>query len=155
LRSRPPALKRCVKNVENWFYNNDGAILEDEKRFITQNDLISISKGDKSTMRQFLESHIVFRFHWLWKKESPPKLQHCAEKHVRKYSSNERVDTVTTITIFAVGLFILVAPIWILEALQNPYSKLGLITAFLVIFLAVISAATVAKPFESLAATAA
>ena len=44
---------------------------------------------------------------------------------------------------------------WILQALDKNNHKLGVITAFVVVFLGLVSYATVAKPFETLAATAA
>jgi len=49
----------------------------------------------------------------------------------------------------------LIAPMWILNTLQNPVQKLAVITAFIVVFLGFLSSTTAAKPFESLAAVAA
>ena len=50
----------------------------------------------------------------------------------------------------------LIAPMWILQALDGrTLPKLGTITAFIVTFLMLVSYATLAKPFETLAATAA
>jgi hypothetical protein len=129
--------------------------MEKERRFITyKEDLISISKSEKAAMRQFIESHIVFRLHWLWKKDPPPETRD-VDKEVRRYGSDEKIDRITTIAILVVGLSMLVAPIWILAVVSNAYTKLGVITAFIVIFLSVVSHATVAKPAETLAATAA
>lgn len=154
LRSREPARKRNIMNVENWFYNNDGAIMEEERRFIAHEDLVSISKSAKATMRHFLETHIVFRLHWLWKKDAPNGTRD-VDREVRRYVDDERIDIVTTITMLLAGLSMLVAPIWILAIVSNAYTKLGIITAFIIVFLGVISYATVAKPAETLAATAA
>jgi hypothetical protein len=129
--------------------------VEKERRFIThKEDLISISKSEKATTRQFLESHIIFRLHWLWKKDPPPETRDI-DKGVRIYVSDEKIDIITTIMTLFVGLGMLVAPIWILAVISNAYTKLGAITAFIVIFLSVVSYATVAKPAETLAATAA
>lgn len=49
----------------------------------------------------------------------------------------------------------LLTPMWILQALHNDNAKLAVITAFVVVFLGLVAYATVAKPFETLAATAA
>lgn len=49
----------------------------------------------------------------------------------------------------------LIGPMWVLEYLSKPVAKLGTITAFVVVFLGCVSYATVVKPFEVLAATAA
>lgn len=57
--------------------------------------------------------------------------------------------------ITSVGILMLVVPLWILAFVHEQTRRLGVITAFVMAFLALISFATLAKPFESLAATAA
>jgi hypothetical protein len=104
-------------------------------------------------MRQFLESPIVFRLHLLWKKDLPPETRD-VDKEVRIYGSDGKIDNITTTVILLIGLGMLVAPIWILAIVANAYSKLGVIAVFIVIFLSIVYA-TVAKPAETLAATAA
>lgn len=49
----------------------------------------------------------------------------------------------------------LIAPIWILAYTHPVAAKLVMITAFILLFLALVSFGINAKPFESLAATAA
>lgn len=49
----------------------------------------------------------------------------------------------------------LVAPMWILEFLEDTKVKLAVITASIVVFLALFSRMTDATPFETLGATAA
>jgi hypothetical protein len=49
----------------------------------------------------------------------------------------------------------LIAPLWILNFAPGTTTKLGIITAFIVVFVGLISFITVAKPFECLAAAAA
>ncbi|KAI0882000.1 uncharacterized protein GGS22DRAFT_196164 [Annulohypoxylon maeteangense] len=155
LRSRGPASAHIISNVNNWFHNNDGAIMEEERRFIThKEDLINVTNSDKASMRRFLETHIVFRFHWLWKKDLPSDIRE-VDRKVRRYADDNRIDFITTIALSIIGMLMLIAPIWILAAIKAPYTKLGVITAFIVIFLVTVSYATVAKPSETLAATAA
>lgn len=155
LRSRGPASLHTISNVENWFYNNDGAIMEEERRFIThKEDLINISNTDKASMRRFLDSHIVFRLHWLWKKNLPSDTRD-VDREVRRYGDDDRINSVTTTAILIVGTLMLIVPIWILAIITAPYTKLGLITAFIIIFLGTVSYATVATPSEALTATAA
>ena len=60
-----------------------------------------------------------------------------------------------TVLIVGIGTVMLLVPMWILQALDKNNHKLGVITAFVVVFLGLVSYATVAKPFETLAATAA
>lgn len=155
VRSWGPAPDHAITNVENWFYNNDGAIVEKERRFIThKEDLISISKLDKPSMRRFLERHIVFRSHWLWKQD-PPSDTRDVDRVMRRYEKDEKIDFVTTIVMLLVGMIMLLVPIWTLAVITTPFAKLGVITTFIVLFLLVVSYATIARPWETLAATAA
>lgn len=155
LRTRPRAPKRNVAHVGNWFCNNDGAIMEEERRSIShKEDLISIAYAQKPTMRQFLESHIIFRLCWFWRKKPPPEMRECY-KETRFYSSDERIDCYTTIAIFVTGLLMLIAPLWTMNVISRPYLKLGVITIFIVMFLSIVYYGTAAKPFETLAAIAA
>lgn len=49
----------------------------------------------------------------------------------------------------------LIAPLWILKSIGSVEGRLEVITAFIVVFLGLIQSVTIAKPFETLAATAA
>jgi hypothetical protein len=49
----------------------------------------------------------------------------------------------------------LIVPLWVLEFVPEQKFRLVIITVFMALFLGLVSAVTVAKPFESLAATAA
>lgn len=71
------------------------------------------------------------------------------------YISDKRIDRFITVVIVVVGMMMLIAPMWILQSLADQTQKLGTITAFIVVFLGLISYTSVAKPFEALAATAA
>ena len=65
---------------------------------------------------------------------------------------------VTCITI-ALGLAMLIGPLWLLQHFttgqSNLHLRLVIITVFLVVFTLVLTIITVAKPFETLAASAA
>jgi hypothetical protein len=71
------------------------------------------------------------------------------------YFSDKRIDRFITFLVVGVGMIMLIAPMWILYGLQSNLQKLGTITGFIVLFLVLVVSATVAKPFEALAATAA
>lgn len=60
-----------------------------------------------------------------------------------------------SVVIMSIGTLMLIAPLWILQALQSLSSKPEVITAFIVLFLGMILWVTVAKPVETLAAAAA
>ena len=69
------------------------------------------------------------------------------------------MDKFVTCTTIALGLAMLIGPLWLLQYFSTGQSnsclRLGIITAFLVLFTVLLSFLTVAKPFETLAATAA
>jgi hypothetical protein len=155
LRSRRSPPRRNIRNVQNWFHNNDGAIVAPERAFIEHSeDLISLRKTELRSVSQFLTEHVVFRFHWLWKKESPVPLRD-VDQPVRRYVDDRRIETIAKICILVAGLAMLVTPLWVLAVMQSVYSKLAIITVFIVIFLTVVALTTVSKPAEILAATAA
>ncbi len=55
----------------------------------------------------------------------------------------------------AVGLLMLIGPLWILGSLRSLIDRLVIITSFTVLILALVSSVTTANAFSSLAATAA
>lgn len=57
--------------------------------------------------------------------------------------------------IITTGLVMLIAPQWWLLFVQDRRVQLGIITGFIILFLVLVATVTGARPFESLAATAA
>jgi hypothetical protein len=72
-----------------------------------------------------------------------------------KLFSDRKIDRFITVIITALGTVMLIVPLWVLPNLESLKAKLGIITAFVVLFLGLVAYTTVAKPFESLAAAAA
>jgi ABC-type dipeptide/oligopeptide/nickel transport system permease subunit len=77
------------------------------------------------------------------------------DQDVITYTSDNRIERFVTVVVLLAGLIMLIAPLWILNAVQGTQQKLGVITMFIVVFLGMVSWATGARIFESLAATAA
>ena len=69
--------------------------------------------------------------------------------------ADNKIDRFSTTFIMIVGLAMLIAPLWILAFLEGLLQRLGVISAFIVLFVILVSVSTVAKPFESLAAATA
>lgn len=69
--------------------------------------------------------------------------------------NNARLSTLVSIIICFVGLSMLIAPLWILNVTDSSKGKLGVITAFVVVFFALVEVVTNARPIENLGATAA
>ncbi|RSL53118.1 hypothetical protein CEP53_007849 [Fusarium sp. AF-6] len=88
---------------------------------------------------------------WRHKDKTAPNYD---ARHVY-YSSDARMDKTVSVVIVAVGIIMLITPIWALQAMDGLKAKLGVITAFVLIFLLVLSFAMASKPFEALGATAA
>jgi hypothetical protein len=61
----------------------------------------------------------------------------------------------TTLGIIFTGLVMLLAPMWWLECVEDRTSRLKIITGFVVVFILAMTMATINKPFEVVAATAA
>jgi hypothetical protein len=153
LKKYPRAKHRDIKSIENWHWNhNNDAIDPEEQKYVTyKHDLFSLVAREKTPLRQLLDR---FKIHSWWKDKRPPELP-LYDKNVVTYISDKRIDRFITVVIVSVGVLMLIAPMWILQALQDIYQKLGTITAFIIVFLAIVSYTTTAKPTETLAATAA
>lgn len=81
------------------------------------------------------------------------------ESKVTIYNKEARIDKIVTFATIAIGLAMLLAPLWLLQCVTSrdisKTTTLGTITAFIVGFSGLLSIVAVAKPFEVLAATAA
>lgn len=145
-----------IQSLLNWHTNhNSCAIAEQESNYLSQkHDLISLVPKIKTPLRRLLERSGNFKLHWLWKDKDVPELPLYDQKEVRLFS-DRKIDRFITVIITALGTVMLIIPLWVLPNLKHMNAKLGTITAFVVVFLGLIAYATVAKPFESLAAAAA
>lgn len=157
LYSRPQAIKRNVRSLSNWFNNTGNAILDEEAAYIDHTyDLIPLVPKPITGLRQLLERSSRFRFSRLWKKAPPGDTNlSFADVSAIHYSSDARIDGCVGITITILGMIMLIAPLWGLAITEGMMQRLGVITGFIVLFLALIAFTTVARPFESLAAAAA
>ncbi|RYP90704.1 hypothetical protein DL770_003169 [Monosporascus sp. CRB-9-2] len=70
------------------------------------------------------------------------------------FGKDEPVDLLASIALFVVASVMLIAPLWILAMVEDMVSRLVVITAFVFVLLGVLSWATLARPFEVLAAAA-
>lgn len=81
------------------------------------------------------------------------------ERQATIYNKESRIDKFVTCATIAIGLAMLLVPLWLLQYFTSrrtdTTNKLWIITAFLIGFAVLFSVLTVARPFEVLAATAA
>ena len=154
LRARPKVPRKDIISLENWLYNHPNAILPAETEYIKRpSDLFTLVPASKSPLRLLLERSSHFRLLKLWR-QKPSDSTMVRDENVH-YISDARIDHFVTVFIISIGLIMLIAPLWILTYLGGLARRLAVISAFIVLFVIVISWTTVAKPFESLAAAAA
>jgi hypothetical protein len=154
LRNKPSIPPKDVNSVKTWFENHVNAISEPESRYIDQkSDLIQLVPKTKTPLRRLLERSQKFRLWKTWHVKRDDLESHDPDHEI--YTSDEQIEGFVTLTIGSVGLVMLIAPLWILKFVDGPVTSLTIITSFIVLFMCLVSFASVAKPFESLGATAA
>ncbi|KAI1128640.1 hypothetical protein F5Y10DRAFT_240197 [Nemania abortiva] len=145
---------REVKNLRRWHKNHQNkAIDAKEHEYLSQNeDLIQVHSHDRTPVRRLIDSSLRLRTMSIWKdnKVSIPEYE---SKEI-SYYSDRRMDAFASGVIVFIGAVILLIPLWILQALESLKIKLAVITAFVFIFLVVISLAMVSRPLEALGASA-
>ncbi|KAF7542033.1 hypothetical protein G7054_g148 [Neopestalotiopsis clavispora] len=156
LREYPKAPERDINNIKNWHYNHGGlAIVSDEQQYLDdQEDLTCLAHKNKTPLRKIIDKSYRIRTLGVWKRKIQDRIPPYDSQHV-SYYSDQRIDNFASVLIVLIGLTMLVTPIWTLNAVESMQSRLIIITVFVVIFLLVMSFAMVAKPFETLGATAA
>ncbi|KAF4981416.1 hypothetical protein FZEAL_2764 [Fusarium zealandicum] len=155
LRKLPKAPLRDIKSIRNWHYNHDyAAIARDEQQYLDHDDdLICMVQRDKTPMRRLIDKSRRMRTLSIWEHKNERKSEHDTDEV--SFYSDKRIDNFASAVIVTIGVTMLITPIWVLQAMDSLQGKLGVITAFILIFLLVLSFAMVAKPFEALGATAA
>ncbi|KAK0644301.1 hypothetical protein B0T16DRAFT_460373 [Cercophora newfieldiana] len=147
------AQKYHTQNLDNWFWNHRGAICEEEQEFAShKDDLVAVLNRPKTPLRQLIEKFMPLLDTRLFR--SAPREQHVSSP-TTVYLSNKRLDAVVFGVVITLGLLLLLGPMWTLHFVVDGVKRLGIITGFIFLFTALLSSATIAKPFEVLAATAA
>lgn len=154
LKKYPKTPNRDRKNLRNWHGNHDlAAIDKDEQKYLDHDDLVSVAYMEKTPLRKAIDSSLRLRTLPIWKNKEVEAPDYDAQEV--SYYSDKRMDAFASAMITAIGVTMLITPIWILQSMKDLKSKLAVITAFIFVFLLVLSLAMVAKPFEALGATAA
>ncbi|KXH38024.1 hypothetical protein CSIM01_04514 [Colletotrichum simmondsii] len=154
LKKFSKAPQRNVKSIQTWHRNHENAIAADEFKYLDyESDLVAVSNREKTPLRRVLDRSLRVRTLPVWRHRDEEVPEYDKE-HV-SYYSDKRIDRFASGIIIAIGVLMLITPIWILQAVNHSTSKLAVITVFIFVFLLVLSLAMVAKPFEALGATAA
>jgi len=153
IRTRRSAQEYQIGNVEAWFWNHPAAIVKEEQGYVRKaGDVVALVARVKSPLRLLLEKFSSVLTCSLFRAK---KRKDQIQSPTTSYYSNTKFDAfVTTVLIFS-GILLLLGPMWTLQYMTNNTKRLGVITAFILLFTSLLASATVAKPFEVLAATAA
>jgi uncharacterized membrane protein len=131
-----------------------GAIDVREAEFAThKSDLISINSRSSAPLGQWLEACRKLHLWRIFRAKEVPDLHITSPATV--YSSNQKFDGLTTASIIFMGLVMLLAPMWWLEYVSESENRLKIITGFICVFIVIMSTATIHRPFEVVASTAA
>lgn len=154
MRAKPTVPEKDIRSVQMWQHNHKNAILREETDYLQHtSDLFSIVPKLRSPLRRLIERSPSFRTSHVWRKELSDLESH--DGQCEFYMSDGLIERFVTILVTTFGLLMLIVPLWILAYVHSTAVKLGVISGFVVLFLVLISFATVAKPSETLAATAA
>lgn len=159
LRNKPTAPSRSIAEVKKWLQTHDKAIDPDEASFVDgHDDIIPVVAGDRSPLRRVIEDLDVFGHSTFFQRKMRRSDQPLSEQFDLGrtiYRSDKKIDGFVNAVICIVGFFMLTAPLWILLYVPSKQHQLIVITIFIAAFLAIVQSVSVARPFESLAATAA
>lgn len=150
---RPPVRPLDIQSVRNWlFMNHPSAISTAESSFINHtDDLIAVQSKQKSPVRLFLERSSYFRINYFKSVPSDPLIV----EPENYWTNDQHMERFAGMLIGSVGVLMLIAPLWVLNFVSGPVTKLGVITAFIITFFVTAALATTANVSETLAATAA
>lgn len=151
IRTWRSAQKYQIENIEAWFWNHPTAIVKEEQEFVRKaGDVVALVARVKSPLRLLLE-----KFHSVLTCSMFRAKQRVDQSFTTSCYSNEKFDAFVTAVLIFSGILLLLGPMWTLQCMTNNTKRLGVITAFILLFTSLLASATVAKPFEVLAATAA
>lgn len=153
LRIKLKAPTHCIRNVHNWLNSHPLAVDENESSFIErEGDVFNIVTRERTPLRAFLEKFDRFRTSKFFQRAPAA---HGYDSKTTIYHSDEKINRFVNAFTGAFGLLMLVTPLWILFYIPSTKYQLVVITIFITLFLGTVQSFTVARPFESLAATAA
>lgn len=148
LRSRPPVDRVNIQSIHNWLSHYPGLLKDEEAQYIhDEEDLIALAQPEvKTPLIKLAESLRLDRCRgFVRREELEGRLSY---RHERRFSAFAWGVAILF------GLLMLVAPLWIMSRVKGMTARLTIITAFVVAFVPVVAFVSVARPFETLVATA-
>ena len=96
----------------------------------------------------------LFYFKRIWHRSEESRGKDFNQMINSTADSDTVTGVITQVVSMAIGVGMLIAPIWVLYILHDPRAKLGVITGFVVAFMLMVKFSTAADPSGILAATA-
>ncbi|KAI9868671.1 MAG: hypothetical protein M1813_004521 [Trichoglossum hirsutum] len=158
LVSRPPLNPTDINLVRRWFDEvRPAAVDEVEASYIRRgDDLVPVQPKTRSWFRKRLESNFLFSMRMMQSLFGrKPADGHIIGDGWTIWEDDKKMEMFSSLMTGFVGLAMLIGPLWILMYVAEPRLRLGVITSFVVLFYVAVAVATTARPWESLAATAA
>jgi hypothetical protein len=153
LSSKPQVETKDVQSLHNWLNLFEGAIYRPEIRYLDRlDDLIYVTPNPDSSLRRAF-GYIAPKLNLPCFRRNPDPEMGYDEPNLMLWNEQHAQAFFTKATM-VVGLGMLIGPLWVLEFVNGPLQRLGVITAFVVLFLFLLSVATTARPIESLAGAA-
>jgi len=154
VKSAQRATQMAVGNIKTWLYNGNKPIHPKETEYLSKGDLISLQLVRKSPFRTLFERRVLLPFQWLpLPLNRRSRQDRIAARHAT-FTSDEVTESLSTLGIFVAIFAMLIGPLWILEAVNDQWKKLEVITSFLAVLLVFLVWGISATPFEVFAATA-
>lgn len=144
--------------MKAWFEDVHYRAIEDkEQQFLAhKDDLIPVQPKIKSRFRYFLDSTLLLRIPVIkdFFNREPDDIEIIKDDQTI-WHNDKRVERFSSTVVAIVGLAMLTGPLWILEYVNGPAVRLGVITAFIAVFFILVAIATTARIFDALVAAAA
>lgn len=109
-----------MQSIKNWHYNYSYCVIdkEEQKYLDKEKDLVCVVQKDKTPFRRFIDSSLWIRTLPIWRDKTERLAK--MDAGYASYYSDKKMDTVASAMIAGVGAAMLVTPIWILQALNDP-----------------------------------
>ena len=136
--------------------DNTGAICKEESSFIAtenQHDLMAVTPRIKTPLRRWMDSHFKFSEIWPFRQDVSPYLKNVSSAG-SVYFNDMLLDRLVYILTVLLALALLITPLWWLNYVTRDSVRLGIITGYVGFFAGAVGGVTVAKPFETMVATA-
>jgi len=157
LKKTKRAMRRHISYIQAWFSDFPLAINQEETNFIKHTDDLMCLSADRPLLWRLFETRIAWKIAALLRTFSQTSRQSqgpaCANDRFFMYS-DRNIEAWGFFAVLVTTAFMLISPLWILQAIDAFRVRLAVITFFITACVCVLTFATQVKPLERLAAAA-